>query len=73
MTTKTTKFDFSDYLTTPELIAAHLDFAFEQGEAEFAKALGDVARARGMTEIANLPASRGANFIRPLALKEIQN
>ena len=48
-----TKFDVADYLATPEDIVAYLEAAFENGDpALIAAALGDVARAKGMTEIA---------------------
>jgi probable addiction module antidote protein len=53
MTLKTTPWDASDYLIDQESIAAYLDAALEDGDPEFIKAaLGDVARAKGMTEIA---------------------
>lgn len=53
MKTKTKKYDVADYLDSDELIAAYLDAAFESGDtSRIAEALGDVARARGMTKIA---------------------
>ncbi|MCJ8141648.1 putative addiction module antidote protein [Ancylobacter sp. A5.8] len=53
MALKTTKFDATDYLDTPEDIAAYLEAAFEDGTpALITAALGDVARSRGMTQIA---------------------
>jgi probable addiction module antidote protein len=50
---KTSKWDPADHLDSVEAIAAYLDAAVEDGDpALFTSALGDVARARGMTEIA---------------------
>ena len=50
---ETTAFDAADYLDTPEAIAAYIDAALETGDAAFiAAALGDVARAKGMTHLA---------------------
>ncbi|MEO7540245.1 MAG: addiction module antidote protein [Pyrinomonadaceae bacterium] len=53
--TKTTKYDVAEYLSTPEEMAAYLEACLEEanGDAAFvAKALGNIARAKGMTEIA---------------------
>lgn len=53
--TKTTKYDVAEYLNTPEEMAAYLEASFEEanGDAAFvAKALGNIARAKGMTEVA---------------------
>ena len=42
------------YLASPRSIAAYLEAAFEDGDpALIAAALGDVARAQGMTQLAN--------------------
>ena len=50
---KTTVWDAAEYLKTDEDITAYLEAAFEEGDpALIAAALGDVARARGMTQIA---------------------
>jgi len=50
---KLSKYDVADYLDDDEMVAAYLDLAFESGElARIAAALGNVARARGMTKIA---------------------
>lgn len=55
MALKTIVWDAAEYLDTPEAIAAYLEAAFEDGDpALIATALGDVARARGMTELARL-------------------
>lgn len=53
--TKTTAYDVADYLQTPEDRAAYLDACIEEsgGDAAFiAKALGDIARAQGMAQVA---------------------
>src|SRR5580658_4830565 len=53
MKLKTKKYDVANYLDSDEMVAIHLDAAFESGNlARIAEALGDVARARGMTKIA---------------------
>jgi probable addiction module antidote protein len=50
---KTTPWDAADYLTNDQKIAAYLEAVFEDGDpALVAAALGDVARAKGMTQIA---------------------
>ena len=49
----TTAWKTEDHLETPEDIAAYLDAVFEDGDAALiAQAMGVVARAKGMTEIA---------------------
>ncbi len=53
--TKTTPYDVAEHLRTPEESAAYLEACFEEanGDAAFiAKALGDIARARGMSQVA---------------------
>jgi probable addiction module antidote protein len=53
--TKTTRYDVAEHLRTPEEMAAYLEACLEEanGDAAFiAKALGDIARARGMTQVA---------------------
>lgn len=53
--TKTTKWDSAEFLTDDTRIAAYLAAAFEEAgddSAFIAKALGTVARARGMTDLA---------------------
>lgn len=53
MTIKTTLWDTAETLKTKEEIAAYLDAALEDGDPELLKlALGNVARAKGMTDIA---------------------
>ncbi|MBT4286362.1 MAG: putative addiction module antidote protein [Deltaproteobacteria bacterium] len=53
--TKTTLYDVSEHLRTPDEMAAYLEACIEEanGDATFiAKALGDIARARGMSQVA---------------------
>lgn len=53
--TKTTRYDVSEHLQTSEEMAAYLEACIEEadGDAAFiAKALGDIARAKGMTQVA---------------------
>jgi len=53
--TKTSRYDVAEHLRTPEEMAAYLEacLAEANGDASFvAKALGDIARARGMTLVA---------------------
>jgi probable addiction module antidote protein len=53
MTTETLPFDAAQYLTSPKAQAELLVDAFDAGDAGYiAAALGTVARARGMTTIA---------------------
>ncbi|CAN5349410.1 putative addiction module antidote protein [soil metagenome] len=53
MTLKTTPFDPATYLESEEDVVAFLDAAMEDGDAaHIARALGVVARSKGMTEIA---------------------
>jgi probable addiction module antidote protein len=54
MALKTTKWDPCKYLDTPKSIAAYLEAAFDDGDpALIATALGDIARAVGMTQLAS--------------------
>ena len=55
MQTETAPYDVAEFLETPEEMAAYLEACIEEadGDAAFiAKALGDIARAKGMTQIA---------------------
>jgi probable addiction module antidote protein len=50
---KTTRFDVAEYLDTPERQAEYISAALETGDATFVRdAVGIVARARGMSDIA---------------------
>jgi probable addiction module antidote protein len=53
--TKVTPYDVADHLRTPQEMAAYLEACLEEadGDAAFiAKALGDIARAKGMAQVA---------------------
>ena len=54
--TATSRYDVAEHLRTPEDMAAYLEASIEEadGDAAFvAKALGDIARARGMAQVAS--------------------
>jgi len=53
--TITTRYDVAEHLRNPQEMAAYLEACLEEadGDAAFiAKALGDIARAKGMTQVA---------------------
>lgn len=53
--TKLQKFDVAEHLRTTEEMAAYLDACIEESEGDaafIAKALGDIARAQGMSKVA---------------------
>jgi probable addiction module antidote protein len=53
--TATTRYDVAEHLRTQEEMAAYLEACFDEanGDAAFiAKALGDIARAKGMSQVA---------------------
>lgn len=53
--TATTRYDVAEHLRSPEEMAAYLEACLEDadGDAAFiAKALGDIARAKGMAQVA---------------------
>ena len=55
METKTAPYDVAEFLETPEEMAAYLEACIQEsdGDAAFiSKALGDIARAKGMTQVA---------------------
>ena len=50
---ETSKFDIADYLDSNEMIAEYLNAVFEEGhDAEIIAAVGHIAKAIGMTKIA---------------------
>ena len=54
--TVTSPYDVAQHLRTPEEMAAYLEASIEEadGDAAFiAKALGDIARAKGMSQVAS--------------------
>jgi len=53
--TRTVPYDVAEQLRTPEEMAAYLDAWFEEAPDDavgIARALGDIARARGMSQVA---------------------
>ena len=53
MALETTTFDIQDFLKTPEDRVAYIEAALEDGDVSFiTHALGDVARAVGMSDVA---------------------
>ena len=53
--TISSRYDVADHLRTPEEMAAYLEACFDEadGDAAFiAKAIGDIARAKGMSQVA---------------------
>jgi probable addiction module antidote protein len=55
MKTKTTRYDVAEHLRTPKEMAAYLEACLEEadGDASFiANALGNIARAKGMAQVA---------------------
>jgi len=53
--TVTTRYDVAEHLRTPEEMAAYLEAWLEKADGDAAlisKALGDIARARGMSQVA---------------------
>src|ERR1700733_9065777 len=71
MTRHTSRWDAADSLETKETkedIAAYLDAVLEDGDSDLLKAaLGDVARAKGMTEIAQAAGLGRANLYKALS------
>ena len=53
MNIKTSKFDASEYLDSPEMIKEYLQVMLEENGVDgFQRALGDAAKAKGMSDIA---------------------
>jgi probable addiction module antidote protein len=53
--TATTRYDVAEHLRTPEEMAAYLEVCMEEANGDaslIAKALGDITRAKGMTQVA---------------------
>jgi probable addiction module antidote protein len=64
--TKTTAYDVAEHLRTPEEMAAYLDAWLEEAPddaAGIARALGDIARAKGMSQVAKDAGLRGCEQI----------
>lgn len=68
MPLKTTRWDSADYLKTAEARAAYLDAALEEGDpAFFQHALGIVARAQGMQDVATKADASRAGLYKALS------
>jgi probable addiction module antidote protein len=68
MAIKTSRWDAVDTLKTKADIAAYLDAVLDDGDPELLKAaLGDIARAKGMTEIARAAGLGRASLYKALA------
>ena len=66
-TAKAKPFDAAEYLDSPEMIAAYLNEAFESEDASaIAVAIGTVARARGMSAVAEKAGLSRENLYRAL-------
>ena len=53
--TTTTRYDVAEHLRTPEEMAAYFEACLEEADGDsafLAKALGDIARAKGMSQVA---------------------
>lgn len=53
--TKTTRYDIAEHLRNPKEMAAYLEASIEEANGDatlIAKALGDIARAKGMSQVA---------------------
>ncbi len=53
--TKTSRYDVAEHLRTPEEMAAYLEAYLEEANGDatlIARALGDIARAKGMSQVA---------------------
>lgn len=70
MARETIPWDAADTLQSKEDIAAYLDAVLEDGDLELLKAaIGDIARAKGMTEIARGSKLGRANLYKALSPK----
>lgn len=68
MAIETTKWDSAELLTTSEAIAAYIEAAFEDGDAAvITHALGVVARAEGMSEVARQTGLTRASLYKALS------
>ncbi len=68
MAVETKKWDIVDHLDSDEKIALFLEAVFEDGDpAVIAAAIGDVARARGMSQIAKDAGLSRENLYRALS------
>ncbi|MDH5382820.1 MAG: putative addiction module antidote protein [Cyclobacteriaceae bacterium] len=67
-TSKTSKFEISEYLDNEEMIKEYLNVVLEEGTSEeIVVALGHVAKAKGMTEIAKITGMSRASLYKSLS------
>lgn len=65
---KIKKFDVIDFLGSDEAIIEYLNAALEEGDSDFfVKAVGDVARAKGMMKVARTTGLGRQNLYRSLS------
>jgi probable addiction module antidote protein len=65
---KTTRFDVAEYLDTPQRQAEYISAALETGDTAFVRdAVGIVARARGMAEVARAAGLNRESLYRALS------
>lgn len=65
---KIKKFDVVDFLDSDEVIIEYLNAALEDGDSDFfVKAVGDVARAKGMMKVAKSSGLGRQNLYRSLS------
>lgn len=70
MTERFALFDAADYLTTPERVAAYLEAVLEENDAaSLSQALGTIARAKGMAQIAERSGRSREQLYRTLSEK----
>ena len=68
MTRKTRRWNAAEILRSKEDIAAYLDAVLEDGDPELLKAaLGDIARSKGMTELARASGLGRTNLYKALS------
>ena len=68
MKVTTKKWDASEYLDSPEMIQEYLQAAFAEGDSELLlAAIGNVAKAQGMSEIARKTTLSRQNLYKALA------
>lgn len=68
MAVRTTRWDVTQHLDTDEKMALFLEAVFEEGDpATIAAAIGEVARARGMSQIAKDAGLSRENLYRALS------
>jgi len=68
MTLKTTRWDAAETLDTKDDVVAYLNAALEDGDPELLKlVLGDIARSKGMTDIAKAAGLARSNLYKALS------